>query len=209
MFARLSYGPASAKSRFIAVEDKIKAAIKDSMKEIEKVQKQFDELVDDLPEHAKTVKNLTQETLKKIRARLDESMKEAQDDASEAQVQAHLGLMEAQDRLEASRKVIDEHLSQWQDKSRTAMDEMQLKAHLATMEAQDFWERRGQHLAEEFRQSQKSMQSLAAMAVKELQEQFGRWNAVFSGAASSTDEPSGASKKTSSKKTGSTKKGDA
>ena len=165
------------------MEEQIRSAIRASMKEIEEVQKRFDEMVDELPEQGAAVRERTRESLVKIRTRLDEAMREAGDDAQEAQVQAHLGLMEAQDRLEASRKVMDDYLGQWKDRSRTMMDEAQLKAHLATMEAQDFWERRGQHLVEEFRQSNKSMQSLAAMAVDELQEQFGRWNAMFTGAA--------------------------
>lgn len=162
------------------MDDKIKAAIQQSMKEIEEIQNNFDQLVEDLPEHTKAVRERTAATLKTIRAKLDEAMKEAADEAQEAQLQAHLGVMEAQDRLEASRKVVDDYLGQWQDKSKSYMDEATLKAHLATMEAQDFWERRGQHLMEEFKQSQKSMQSLATMAVTELQEQFGRWNTIFS-----------------------------
>ena len=165
------------------MEEQIKSAIRASMKEIEEVQQRFDEMVDELPEQGAAVRERTRESLTKIRTRLDEAMREAGDDAQEAQVQAHLGLMEAQDRLEASRKVMDGYLDQWRDRSKTMMDEAQLKAHLATMEAQDFWERRGQHLVEEFRQSSKSMQSLAAMAAGELQEQFGRWNAMFTGAA--------------------------
>ncbi len=176
------------------MDEKIKAAIQQSMKEIEEIQKNFDELVEELPEHARTVKDKTRETLATIRSKLDTAMSEAQDDAQEAQLQAHLGVMEAQDRLEASRKVVDEYLGQWQDKSKTFMDEATLKAHLATMEAQDFWERRGQHLMEEFKQSQKSMQSLATMAVGELQEQFGRWNTLFS------DMQNSASKSDDSKK---------
>jgi len=161
------------------MDDKIKAAIKQSMKEIEEVQNSFDELLEDLPEHTRVVRERTQETLKTIRTKLDEAMSDAENEASEAQVQAHLGVMEAQDKLEASRKVVDDYLGQWQDKSKTFMDEATLKAHLATMEAQDFWERRGKHLVEEFKQSQKSMQSLATMAVDELQQQFGRWNSMF------------------------------
>ena len=165
------------------MEEQIRSAIRASMKEIEEVQRKFDEIVDELPEQTAGVRARTRDTLAKIRTRLDEAMREAGEDGQEAQVQAHLGLMEAQDRLEASKKVVDEYLDQWRDRSKTMMDEAQLKAHLATMEAQDFWERRGQHLVEEFRQSQKSMQTLATMAVNELQEQFGRWNALFTGAA--------------------------
>lgn len=165
------------------MEEQTRSAIRASMKEIEEVQRKFDEMVDELPEQTAAVRERTRDTLAKIRAKLDEAMREAGDDAQEAQVQAHLGLMEAQDRLEASRKVVDEYLDRWRDRSRTMMDEAQLKAHLATMEAHDFWERRGQHLVEEFRQSQKSMQSLATMAVGELQEQFGRWNRIFADAA--------------------------
>jgi gas vesicle protein len=161
------------------MDDKIKAAIQQSMKEIEEIQGNFDKLVEDLPEHTKVVRERTAATLKTIRTKLDEAMKEAGDEAQEAQVQAHLGVMEAQDRLEASRKVVDDYLGQWQDKSKSYMDEATLKAHLATMEAQDFWDRRGKHLMEEFKQSQKSMQSLATMAVSEMQEQFGRWNTIF------------------------------
>ena len=176
------------------MEEQIRSAIRASMKEIEEVQKRFDEMVDELPEQTAAVRERTRDTLAKIRAKLDESMREAGDDAQEAQVQAHLGLMEAQDRLEASRKVMDEYLDRFRDRSKTVMDETQLRAHLATMEAHDFWERRGQHLVEEFRQSTKSMQSLAAMAAGEIQEQFGRWNRMFAAAAGAGDPAAGTSR---------------
>ena len=161
------------------MDDKIKAAIKQSMEEIEDIQNNFDKLLEDLPEHTRVARERTREALKTIRSKLDEAMSNAGDDAEDAQVQAHLGVMEAQDRLEASRKVVDDYLGQWHDSSKTFMDEASLKAHLAAMDAQDFWERRGKHLVEEFRQSQKSMESLAVMAVGELQEQFGRWGKLF------------------------------
>ena len=178
------------------MEAQIKAAIQSSLKEIEEVQRKFDEMVDATaghwPEQTAAVRERTRETLAKIRTKLDESMRQAGEEAQDAQVQAHLGLMEAQDRLEASRQLMDGYLDQWRDRSKTAMDEAQVKAHLATMEAQDFWERRGQHLVEEFRQSSKSMQSLATMAVGELHEQFGRWNAVFTGMAAGAAGATGA-----------------
>ena len=163
------------------MEEQIKAAVRKSLDELKDMQAKLDGLVDDLPEEVKEVRERTERSLKNIGEKLKEAMRQADDSSQEAQMQAHLGLMEAQDRLGASRGIVDDHLRQLGERSRTLLDEAELKRHLAMMEAQDFWETRGRHLADEFRKSTDSMMSLATRAASDLEVTFKNWNELFTG----------------------------
>jgi len=117
--------------------------------------------------------------MKKIREQLDTAADKAEVGAEEAQLQAHLGLMEAKDRIEATRPVVEEYLKEAAEKSKTVMDEAELKAKLAAMEAEDFWERRGKDMSEEFKESAEKMASIAQEAATDLQSRLERWVKTF------------------------------
>ena len=168
------------------MEEQIKAAVKKSLDELRQMQDKLDGLVDDLPEEVTELRQRTEKSLKNIGEKLQEAMRQADDSTQEAQLQAHLGLMEAQDRLGASRGIVDDHLRQLGERSRTLLDEAELKRHLAMMEAQDFWETRGKHLAAEFEKSTETMMSLATRAASDLQVTFKNWNELFAGGGTGT-----------------------
>ena len=107
--------------------------------------------------------------------------------AEEAQLQAHLGVKEAQEKLEASRLVVDDYLSRTGETSKRLLDEAQLKQQLAMMEARDFWEERGPKMAEEFKESAASFQSVAEKAVDDLQKAFLQFNDIFSNTGKDKD----------------------
>lgn len=198
------------------MEEQIRNAIHKAMQEISDMQGKLEELVDELPKEAENIRARAMESMVKIREQLDTALKRGESQAKEAQLQAHLGLMEAHDKLDASRTVMNEYLTQAMSRSKTLIDEAELKRHLATMEAQDFWESRGKHLSEQFQQSQDFMMDMTNRAAADLQSQFKQWNAFFqksgqtwgqmasgamSGAeAEAADKPKSGSKKTASKK---------
>jgi len=98
---------------------------------------------------------------------------------SRQQLQAHLGLKEAQEKLEASRVVIDDYVARSSEESKKLLDEVELKRNLAMMEARDFWEQRGKKMAEEFKESAENMQTMAEKTVADLQQAFGQWQDIF------------------------------
>lgn len=161
------------------MEKKIRDAVDRSLEELKSIQDKVDDFIDDLPDDGKEIKDTAKKALSQINELLSTAMRKAGDQADEAQLQAHLGLMEAQEKLEASRAVVDDYVARATEESKTFLDEAEVKRHLAIMEAQDFWEKRGAHLAEEFKASTETMQSLAQRAMDDMQSAFERWNNQF------------------------------
>ena len=161
------------------MEKKIREAIDRSLEELKGIQDKVDDFIDDLPDDTQEIKKTTKNALSQINALLSKSMQQAGDTADEAQLQAHLGLMEAQDKLEASRAVVEDYIARTTDESKKFLDEAELKRHLAVMEAQDFWEKRGANLAAEFKASTETMQNVAEKAIGEMQSAFESWTNQF------------------------------
>lgn len=161
------------------MESKIKEAIDKSLEQLEAIQGKVDEFIDDIPDDTHEIKATAQKTLKQINELLNKAVAQAGDQAEEAQLQAHLGVMEAQEKLEASKVVVDDYLSRTGEESKRLLDEVQLKQNLAMMEARDFWEQRGSKMAEEFKESAAGMQSVAEKAVEDMQGMFKQFNDIF------------------------------
>lgn len=163
------------------MDSKIKEAIDNSLEQLEEIQNKVDDFIDELPDDTHEIKATARKTLNQISALLNTAFEKAGEQAEEAQLQAHLGVMEAQEKLEASRDVVDDYLSRSGEESRRLLDEVQLKQKLAVMEARDFWEQRGSKMAEEFKESAVSMQSVAEKAADDLQTMFSQFHDIFSG----------------------------
>lgn len=162
------------------MESKIKEAIDKSLKELESIQAKVDEFIDDIPDDTHEIKATAKKTLAQINQLLNKAVKQAGESADEAQLQAHLGVMEAQEKLKASKVVVDDYMARSGDESKKLLDEIQLKQNLAMMEARDFWEQRGSKMADEFKESAANFQSVAEKAVVDLQSVFSQFNDIFS-----------------------------
>lgn len=167
------------------MESKIKEAIDKSLIELKSIQDKVDDFIDDIPDDTHEIKATAKKTLAQINTLLNNAVKQAGDQADEAQLQAHLGVKEAQEKLEASKAVVDDYLSRTGDESKKLLDEVQLKQHLAMMEARDFWDERGSKMAEEFKESATNFQSIAEKAVDDLQNAFSQFNDIFTNAGKS------------------------
>ncbi|MFK7891080.1 MAG: hypothetical protein AB8B63_09735 [Granulosicoccus sp.] len=161
------------------MDSKIKEAIDKSLEQLEGIQKKVDDFIDDIPDDTHEIKATAKKTLKQINELLNNAVEQAGNQAEEAQLQAHLGVMEAQEKLEASRAVVDDYISRSGEESKRLLDEMQLKQNLAMMEARDFWEQRGSKMAEEFKESAADIQSIAEKAAGDLQNMFSQFNDIF------------------------------
>lgn len=165
----------------------IKDAIDKSLKELESIQAKVDDFIEDLPDDTHEIKSTAKRTLGQISDLLNTAMSQVGDKADEAQLQAHLGVMEAQEKLFASKVVVDDYLARTGEESKKLLDEVQLKQNLAMMEARDFWETKGKKMAEEFQESAESLQSVAENAVGDLQAMFSQFNDIFNQAGSRSD----------------------
>jgi ElaB/YqjD/DUF883 family membrane-anchored ribosome-binding protein len=161
------------------MENSIRDAIDRSIKELKNVQEKVEDFIDDLPQDTEEIKKTTKGLLGQLSTVLNKAVEQAGDTAEEAQLQAHLGVMEAKDKLDASKIVLDDVLGKSAEASEKFLDEAELKKHLAMMEAKEFWEERGSKLAEEFQASAFSMQEVAAKAASELSGVLSEWNEQF------------------------------
>lgn len=161
------------------MDEKLKDSLKRSVSELKEMQDRFENWTKDAPDEMQDIREVLEKTLSKIGLKLDESMVHGEKLGEEAQLQAHLAMMEAREKLESSRKVFDQYLDQATDQGKTLMDELELKLELARMEAEDFWEKRGPELSEEFKKSREVMINLADSAMSEMQTQFKKWNTLF------------------------------
>lgn len=164
------------------MDSKIKEAIDKSLEQLESIQEKVDDFIDDLPDDTHEIKATAKKTLSQINALLNNAVEKAGEQAEEAQLQAHLGVMEAQEKLEASKDVVDDYMARSGEESQRLLDEVQLKQKLAIMEARDFWEERGSKMAEEFKESAVSMQSVAEKAADDLQNMFTQFQSIFNAA---------------------------
>ncbi len=161
------------------MDDKLKDAIKRSMHELEELEDKLEDWVDDLPDDTDELRATMKSAMKKIHAKLSDSVGHGGKLSDEAELQAHLGLMEARDKLDASKDVVDNYLESATEKSKTLMGEVELKSKLAAMEVEDFWEERGPKIKEEFKQSSDAMLKIAESTADEIQKQIGKWNTLL------------------------------
>jgi len=158
------------------MDKNIREAIERSLGELKNMQGKVEEFIDELPDDTQEIKRTTKGILDQLGGVLSNAVEQAGNHAEEAQLQAHLGIMEAKDKLDASKGVIDDVVAKSVEESEKILDEVELKKHLAMMEAKDFWEERGSKLAEEFQASTSTMQDVATKAATELSDVFSKWN---------------------------------
>lgn len=163
------------------MDDKLKDAIKRSLKELDKLEDKLEDWVDDLPDDTDELRATMKSVMKKVHGKLSESVGHGGKLSDEAELQAHLGLMEARDKLDASKEVVDNYLESATEQSKTLMGQIELKSKLAKMEAEDFWEERGPQIKEEFKQSSESMLKIAESTADEIQKQLSKWNSILQG----------------------------
>ena len=161
------------------MESKIKEAIDKSLEQLKAIQEKVDDFVDDIPDDTHEIKATAKKTLSQINELLNSAVEQAGSQAEEAQLKAHLGVMEAQEKLEASKVVVDDYMSRTGEESKRILDEVQLKQKLAMMEARDFWDERGSKMAEEFKHSTAGFQVAAEKAAVDLQSMFSQFNDIF------------------------------
>lgn len=161
------------------METRIRDAIDESIKELKNMQDKVEDFIDDLPDDTQEIKRATKTALDHLGTVLTKVVDQAGNTAEEAQLQAHLGVMEAKDKLDASKVVLDDVLARSAEESKKILDEVTLKQHLAKMEAKDFWDERGSKLAEEFQSSATVMQEQAEQAASELSSVFTQLSEQF------------------------------
>ena len=165
------------------MDEQLKQTLKRSLEELAQMQDRFDHWLQELPEESAEFRTRTRELLDQLSGKLDESLQQGEKLSQEAQLQAHLGLMEAKERFEASRKVFDDITDDATERSGKLFEELGERAEEARREAKEFWQQRGPELTDEFKRSSEAMVDVAQSAADLMQEQFSKWSATLAGMA--------------------------
>ncbi len=86
--------------------------------------------------------------------------------------EAHLGAMEALDRIQTARDTVEAFTHEVAAKTQGELDTVKLRAHLAEMEAEDFWENKGKEIADDFNRSSEKAKELSYEAALEVKDYF-------------------------------------
>lgn len=98
---------------------------------------------------------------------------------NKSELQAHLSMMEARDRVEKIKKSAEEFTSKISKKAQQELDVAVLKAHLAKMESDARWEEAQKDFSIKFQESKIQAQKLSQSALKEINEIFLKLTSLF------------------------------
>ncbi|CAA6825921.1 MAG: Unknown protein [uncultured Sulfurovum sp.] len=114
---------------------------------------------------------------------MNEKLKTASENFSkigeETTLQAHLGAMEARDKMENMKEDIEDFTQKVAQNAQVTMDEATLQMHLGKKEAEDFWEKKAPFIKEDFQESKESVEKLALEAIDEIGSFFSKLTKEF------------------------------
>lgn len=143
------------------MKEDLQKYIQSSREELDKISKAIEERYASLTEEAKEYSK----ALKTYISGIEETLKKAED---ETQLQSHLMMMEAKEKMEEIKDDLDTFLSHTAQKGQEELDLLALKAHLLKLETESFWEEKRKSFSRLYSQSQIEATRLADKAVHEL-----------------------------------------
>lgn len=107
-----------------------------------------------------------------VRGKLKTAVIDLDQKGDEARLQAHLGAMEAHDKMQSVKDTVEEFTQKVAATAQTELDTVKLRAHLAEMEAEDFWENKGKDIAADFSESSEKVKDMTLEAATEVTNYF-------------------------------------
>jgi len=105
-------------------------------------------------------------------SKLEEASENFSKVGDEATLQAHLGAMEAREKMEVMKEDVEVFTHKVAEDAKVSFDEATLQAYLGKMEAKDFWEEKGPGITEDFKESAENVEKLAVEAIDEISSFF-------------------------------------
>ena len=151
------------------MEKEFKEIIEESKRSLEKAEKKIEALSEDFTEDASEFWGDLKKRFAGVNDKLKDAYKEF-DDKSE--LQAHLSMMEARDKLEKVKESAENFAITTSSKTKEELSMATLRSHLAKMEAEDKWEDTKKELSHKYTESKVEVEKLAKKAGKEINEIF-------------------------------------
>jgi len=162
------------------MEKDFKEAIEKSTKAMHTLEDKVENKVEDLNENVKELWGDLKKNLASLSTKLEGASEDIGKAGDQTTLQAHLGAMEAREKMEGMKEGMEEFTDKVTKNTQTALDTATLKAHLAKKEAEDFWEKKGKGISAEFKSSKENVEKMAVEAVDEITSFFTKLVANFS-----------------------------
>ncbi|NEW60528.1 hypothetical protein GSY74_04460 [Sulfurovum sp. bin170] len=162
------------------MEKDFKEAVEKSTKAMKELEGKVEDIAEDLSENVSELWGDFKKNFADISSKLDGASENISKVGDETTLQAHLGAMEAREKMEGMKKGIEEFATKVSTDTQTTLDTATLQAHLAKMEAEDFWEKKGKGISEDFNVSRENVEKLAVEAILEIGSFFEKLGANFS-----------------------------
>jgi len=154
------------------MEDKFKKVLTETSEIIDKLEDKIEDFTDDFSEDTSELWADVKRNLTEVSGKLKTASKDLEGKSDEAQLQAHLGTMEAHDRFSGIKDTVDKFTQEVSAKTKTGLDTVELKAHLVKMEAKDYWQENGDTITQEFKESSEKVKGLTLEAASEIKDYF-------------------------------------
>ena len=154
------------------MEKDFKESIEKSKESLKILEKKVTEVADDLSENVAEFWGGLQKNLEKINSKLEGSYKDWEKEGDEAKLQATLGAMEANDKMQEIKDTLEEFADKVSKNAQSGLDTVALKAHLAQKEAETLWDEKSPVIKKEFEASKEKVSKMAVEAVDEITSFF-------------------------------------
>ena len=151
------------------MEKEFKKIIEEAKESLEKAEEKIDELSDDFTEDVSEFWGELKTHFTQVNNKLKDAYNEFE---GKSELQAHLSMIEARDRLEKVKQSAENFAITASKKTKEEMSIATLKAHLAKMEAEDTWDETKKELSHTYGESKIEVEKLAKNAGKEINEIF-------------------------------------
>lgn len=158
------------------MQDELKELIEQSKQSLKKTEEKIENLSEDFSQEVHEFWNGLKSRLLKINEKLIDASIQLE---NKSELQAHLSMMEARDRVEKIKKSAEEFTYKLSKKAQHELDVAILQAHLAKMESDDMWEETQKEFSNKYQESKIQAQKLSQSALKEINEIFLKLTSLF------------------------------
>ena len=151
------------------MEKELKEIIEQSKKSLEKAEEKIEVISKEFTEEGNEFWIGLKKRLSDINDKLKDASREFE---GNTELQGHLAIMEARDKLEIIRESTEKFIFNVSKKMEEELDIAELKAHLAKMETEDKWEETKKELSHRYAVSKVEVEQLSKKAGKEINEIF-------------------------------------
>ena len=154
------------------MEKEFKKHLEEAGEAIDKLEDRIEDFAEDFAGDTIQLWSDVKKNFSGVKEKLKTAVSDLDEKGDEARLQAHLGAMEALDRIQTARDTVEAFTHEAAAKTQGGLDTVKLRAHLAEMEAEDFWENKGKEVADDFNRSSEKAKELSYEAALEVKDYF-------------------------------------